>query len=103
MEVIKGWDLEYVGMCFPEECYRRLPHVCAWLHDSEVKVRPQGDPIGVKRKMLDLGNKSDADEGPNKKIREEGIYNRITLEKRVKCRVQKAKLRKQKKTVRALK
>lgn len=57
--VDKIWDLEYVGTCCPEEFYKRLPHVCAWLHDTDIKVWPQEDPTGVKRKMEDSNDESD--------------------------------------------
>lgn len=42
--------------------------MCAWLHDSEIKVRPQEDPTGVKRKMEDFNDDSNANE-PRKNCR----------------------------------
>lgn len=94
--VDKIWDLEYVGTCGTEECYKRLLHVCAWLHDLEIKARPKEDPTGVKRKMEDSENESDA-KGPSKKLKKE-VSNKAKPGRRVRSVAQKAKLRKQKKT-----
>lgn len=61
--VDKIWDLEYVGTCCAQEFYRRMSHVCMWLHNSEIRVRAQGDSSGVKRNI----GSEDTDKGSNKR------------------------------------
>lgn len=83
--VDKIWDLEYAGTCCLEGCYRRRPHVCAWLHDSEIKVRPQKDPIGIKRKMEDFDDDND-DARQQKKLKKE-IDNKAKPRRRLRLGV----------------
>lgn len=85
----KNFDLEYVGTCCPEECYRRPPYICAWLHDSKIRMRPEEDPLGVKRGMED-SDKGDADE-PRKKHKEGVDYQ--AKRKKVKGKARRIKLR----------
>lgn len=90
--VDKIWDMKYVGTCCAKECYRRMPHVCTWLHDLEIKLRPSDDPSEVKRNRED----EDVDQGPNKRWKEIGMNDKGKARKKSSIGTLKRKLREQK-------
>lgn len=87
--VDKIWDLEYVGTCCAQECYRRMSHVCMWLHNSEIKLRSQDDPSGVKRNIED----EDLDQGPNKRWKAIKTSGKGSTKKKSSTHIAKRKLR----------
>lgn len=76
--VDKIWDLEYVGTCCAQQCYRRLPHVCMWLHDSEIRMKTPSNASGVKRNN---NGDEDSEQEPNKKWKEDRARNKETRKK----------------------